>query len=298
MRVLISGATGFIGSALAAHMKAAGHDVAALTRHPRSPQDIAWNPASGRIDAERLEGFDAVVHLAGESLANGRWSPARKQQLRASRVDATALLARTLAARARRPGVLISASAVGIYGDRGDQPLDESSPAGAGFLSDLAREWEAAAGPAEAAGIRVVHPRLGLVLDPAGGALEPLLPMARLGLGGPLGSGRQWWSWVTRDDVIRVLAFLIEDPRMSGPVNVVAPEAVRQREFARTLGRVLGRPAFLPAPAFALALMLGEMAGAMLLAGQHVHPARLDTAGFAFQDPALEPALRRLLGQS
>ena len=298
MRVLISGATGFIGSALAAHLRAAGHDVTALTRHPRGPQDIAWEPASGRIDAERLEGFDAVVHLAGESLAKGRWSPARKQQMRASRVDATALLARTLAARARRPGVLISASAVGIYGDRGDQPLDESSSTGAGFLSDLARDWEAAAGPAEAAGIRVVHPRLGLVLDPAGGALEPLLPMARLGLGGPLGSGRQWWSWVTRDDVVRALAFLIEDPRMTGPVNVVAPGAVRQREFARMLGRVLHRPAFVPAPAFALALMLGEMADAMLLAGQHVHPARLSTAGFAFRDPALEPAFRRLLGPS
>jgi len=298
MRVLISGATGFIGSALAAHLRAAGHDVTALTRHPRGPQDIAWEPASGRIDAERLEGFDAVVHLAGESLAKGRWSPARKQQMRASRVDATALLARTLAARARRPGVLISASAVGIYGDRGDQPLDESSSTGAGFLSDLARDWEAAAGPAEAAGIRVVHPRLGLVLDPAGGALEPLLPMARLGLGGPLGSGRQWWSWVTRDDVIRALAFLIEDPRMTGPVNVVAPGAVRQREFARMLGRVLHRPAFVPAPAFALALMLGEMAGAMLLAGQHVRPARLTAAGFAFRDPALEPAFRRLLGPS
>lgn len=298
MRVLISGATGFIGSALAAHAQAAGHDVAALTRHPQGPHDIGWEPAGGRIDAERLEGFDAVVHLAGESLAKGRWSPARKQQMRASRVDATALLARTLAARTRRPAVLISASAVGIYGDRGDQPLDESSSTGAGFLSDLARDWEAAAGAAEVAGIRVVHPRFGLVLDPQGGALEPLLPMARLGLGGSLGSGRQWWSWVTRDDVTRALAFLIEDSRMKGPVNVVAPGAVRQHEFARTLGRVLHRPAFLPAPAFALSLMLGEMAGAMLLAGQHVRPARLGAAGFGFQDPALEPALRRLLGQS
>ncbi len=298
MRVLISGANGFIGSALTARLEAAGREVAALTRHPRRVQDIAWDPGAGRIDAARLESFDAVVHLAGEPLAAGRWTPARKRLMRASRVDGTSLLARTLAERARRPRVLVSASAIGIYGNRGEERLDEASAPGNDFLSALAVAWEDAARPAEDAGIRVVHPRLGLVLAPNGGALEALLPTARLGLGGPLGNGRQWWSWVSLDDVVSILARAIDDDRMNGPVNVVAPSPVRQREFAGTLGHVLRRPAFLPAPGFALSLLLGEMAEAMLLAGQRVKPAALGAAGFAFQDPELEPALRRLLGRS
>jgi uncharacterized protein (TIGR01777 family) len=298
VRVLISGATGMIGAALADRLTAAGHEVIALTRRASRSSDIPWDPSAGRIDAGRLEGFDAVVHLAGESLASGRWTPARKREFRSSRVGGTDLIARTLAERARKPGVLVSVSAIGIYGDRGDETLDESSPPGNDFLSELAVAWEAAATPAEAAGIRVVHPRIGLALSPDGGALAALLPTARLGLGGPLGSGRQWWSWVTLDDVVSALATAIDDDRMRGPVNVVAPEPVRQREFARTLGRVLGRPAFVPAPGFALRILLGEMADTMLLAGQRVKAAALEAAGFRFRDPGLEPALRRLLGRA
>lgn len=298
MRVLISGATGFIGSALAKFLKDAGHEVVALTRTPRAPGDVGWDPASGQIDAAGLENLDAAVHLAGESLSAGRWTPDRKRSMRASRVDGTRLLASALAGCARRPRVLVSASAIGIYGDRGDERVDEWSAPGKDFLSQLAVAWEAAAAPAENAGIRVVHPRFGLVLDPHGGALSALLPTARFGLGGPLGSGRQWWSWVTLDDTVSALATLIRDDRMRGPVNVVAPEAVPQKSFASALGRVLGRPAFLPMPGFALSLLLGEMANAMILAGQHVHPARLEASQFAFRDPELEPALRRILGRS
>jgi uncharacterized protein (TIGR01777 family) len=213
-------------------------------------------------------------------------------------VDATALLARSLADRAWRPRVLVSVSAVGIYGDRGDETLDETSPPGSGFLSELAIAWEAAAAPAMAAGIRIVHPRLGLVLAPHGGALAPLLRVTRLGIGGPLGSGRQWWSWITLDDVVSVLVAVIHDETIRGPVNVVAPAPVVQKSFARTLGRVLNRPAFVPAPGFALRMLLGEMADAMLLAGQRVRPSVLDAHRFEFRDRDLEPALRRLLVQS
>lgn len=298
MRVLISGATGFIGTALAGRLRSAGREVVALTRRPRQASDIAWDPSAGGIDAARLEGFDAVVNLAGESLAEGRWTPARKQRMRSSRVDGTALLSRALADRTRRPRVLVSGSAVGIYGDRADEVVDETSPAGPGFLGEMATAWEAAADPARRAGIRVVHPRLGLVLAPHGGALAPLLRATRWGAGGPLGSGRQWWSWITLDDVVSVLAMAIDDDRIAGPVNVVAPAAVRQREFAAALGRALNRPSFMPAPGFALRILLGEMADAMLLAGQHVRPSVLAAHRFAFQDPDLEPALRRLLGRA
>lgn len=298
MRVLISGASGFIGFALAARLEAAGREVIVLSRRARRPQDAVWDPSAGRIDARRIEGVDAVVHLAGEPLAAGRWTPARKRIMRASRVDGTMLLARTLAEFTHRPRVLVSVSAIGIYGNRGEEVLEDASPPGSDFLSELAVAWEAAAQPAEAAGIRVVHPRLGLVLGPNGGALEALLPTARLGFGGPLGSGRQWWSWITLDDAVSVLALAIDDDRMRGAVNVVTPAPVRQKEFAQALGRALGRPAFLPAPAFALSLLLGEMAEAMLLASQRVKPARLEAAGFRFRDPELEPALRRLLGRT
>jgi uncharacterized protein len=295
-RVLVSGARGLVGSALVLRLRAAGREVVALTRAPRGPEEIGWDPAHGALDAAALEGLDAVVHLAGEPLG-ARWTPARMARARSSRVDATALLATRLAALARPPRVLVAVSAVGWYGSRGDEVLDEDSPPGAGFLADLCRAWEAAADPARAAGIRVVHPRLGLVLTPRGGALAQMLPLFRLGLGGPLGDGGAWWSWVVLDDVVAALERALDDATLAGPVNVAAPGAARNRDVARALGRVLGRPAWLPAPAFALRALLGRMADEMLLASARVRPARLEAAGFAFRHPELEPALWEMLAR-
>jgi hypothetical protein len=296
MRVLVSGARGLVGTALAAALRAGGDEVLSLTRRPQRPGEIGWDPAAGRLEARDLEGLDAVVHLAGEPIA-ARWTPARRQAIRASRVTGTGLLAERLAALERPPAALVSVSAIGIYGDRGEERLDEASPPGEGFLAGVCREWEAAAAPAAARGIRLVQPRLGLVLTPRGGALARLLPLYRLGLGGPLGRGRAWWSWVALDDVVAVLARACRDEALAGPVNLVAPSPVRNGEFARVLGRVLARPAFLPVPPLALRAVFGEMARETLLAGARVEPARLLAAGHAFRFPELEGALRHLLGR-
>ncbi len=296
LRVLVSGARGLVGRALLPGLRAAGHEAVVLTRHATGPGEVEWDPAGGRLDARGIEGCDAVVHLAGEPIG-ARWTPARKALIRASRVAGTGLLARRLAALERPPRVLVSVSAVGYYGDRGDEPLDESSPAGTGFLPEVCRAWEAAAVPAAARGIRVVHPRLGLVLAPRGGALARMLLPFRLGLGGPLGDGRAWWSWVAIDDVIAVIERALVDDRLAGPVNVVAPGAVTNRTFTRALGRALSRPALLPLPAFALRALFGEMADGALLASARVAPARLQAAGHVFRFPALEEALRHLLGR-
>ncbi|MFI5370430.1 MAG: TIGR01777 family oxidoreductase [Candidatus Eisenbacteria bacterium] len=294
-RVVLAGASGLIGSALAGHLTAEGYEVVRLVRHvARDVSERSWDPARGELDPVTLDRADAVVHLGGESLARGRWNASRRRLLHDSRVTSTALLARVIATRKDRPAVFVSGSAVGIYGDRGETPLDETSAPGRGFLAELAVAWEAAAGPAARTGVRVVHPRLGVVLTPRGGALVPLLRAARLGAGGPLGSGRQWWSWVTLDDAVRALAFAIARESIAGPC-VVAAGSVRQRELAAAIGRVLGRPAVLPAPAFALRLLLGGMADEMLLAGQRVRPVVLERAGFRFHDPELEPALRAML---
>jgi len=256
-----------------------------------------WDPAAGTIDRERLEGLDAVVHLAGASIAK-RFSPAHFGEVLASRRDGTRLLATTLAGLARPPRVLVSSSAVGLYGDRGDETLDESSEPGAGELAEVARVWEAETVPAARAGIRVVLLRTGIVLSRQGGALAPLLLPARLGLGGPLGSGRQWWSWIAIDDVIGAIRHAIDSGTLAGPVNAVAPEPARQAEFARALGRVLGRPSWVPAPAFALRLILGRgMADALILASARVLPARLAASGYPFRFPRLEGALRHVLGR-
>ena len=297
MRTLITGATGLIGSALAETLTAHKFEVYRLVRSAPQPlpRDIRWDPAAGQIRAPELEGFEAVIHLAGENLVAGRWSEAKKQRIRQSRVEGTQLLSETLARLRRPPRVLVSASAIGYYGDRGEEEVDESSPAGAGFLADVCRQWEAAVEPAVAAGIRVVLLRTGIVLARHGGALAKMLPIFRLGLGGALGSGRQYMSWIALDDELEAIEYLLINDAVSGPVNLTAPQPVANRQFARTLGRVLRRPALLPVPAAVLRLAVGPMADEALLAGARVMPRRLLAAGYRFGDPELEPALRHLL---
>jgi uncharacterized protein (TIGR01777 family) len=291
----VSGARGLIGSALVSLLRARGHEVASLTRRPTGPGEIAWDPGRGALDPRTLEGFDGVVHLAGEPIGV-RWTPARRALIRESRVEGTRLLAERLAGLEQPPSVMVSASAIGIYGDRGEEILDESSPAGTGFLPELCRVWEEAARPAASRGIRVVHPRIGIVLDAGGGALARMLPAFRLGAGGPLGDGRAWWSWVALEDVTEVLYRALSDEGLVGPVNTVAPGAVRNGAFARTLGQVLHRPAWARVPALALRVLFGEMADGALLASARVAPARLRTAGHTFRFPDVEGALRHLLG--
>jgi uncharacterized protein (TIGR01777 family) len=297
LTIAITGATGLLGTNLAALLTTGGHRVVRVVRHPTSDHDLRWDPATGRIDAEGLEGVDAVVHLAGESIAGGRWTRAAKQRVRDSRVRGTRLLAETLARLGRRPAVLVSASAIGYYGDRGDALLDEQSGSGGGFLGEVCTAWEAATAPAWDAGIRVVNLRIGIVLTPAAGALAKMLPPFRLGLGGRLGSGKQWMSWISLDDTIGAIHHAIVSPALQGPVNAVAPEPVTNAEFTRTLARVLHRPALMPVPAAGLRLALGEMADTLLLASCRVVPAKLQASGYHFRHPTLESALRHLLGR-
>lgn len=294
----MTGATGLIGSALTRQLRDLGHRVTPLVRRPAQAGEISWDPARGRLEPGHLEGVDAVVHLAGENVG-ARWTAARKQRIRSSRVQGTRLLSEALARTARRPAVLISASAIGIYGSRGEEILNENSPAGdaaSDFLAEVGREWEAAAGPARDAGIRVVHPRFGIVLSPDGGALGKMLLPFRLGLGGRLGTGSQWMSWVSLDDAAGAVIHLLQLESFSGAVNVVAPEPVRNREFTAMLGRTLRRPAALGVPAGALRVLLGEMADGTLLASARVVPKRLLAAGYRFQHPDLPAALRHVLG--
>lgn len=299
MRVAITGSGGLIGSALAARLRADGHDVTRLVRDRRqagAPGSVYWDPARGRIDAAGLEGHDVVIHLAGESLV-GLWTERKKARIRDSRVRGTALVAEALAGLARPPGVLLSASAIGYYGARPpEEAVDEATPPGSGFLAETARAWEAAAEPARAAGIRVVHPRFGLVLSPRGGALAAMLPVFRLGLGGSLGGGTQVWSWIALDDVVEAALHVLRTDALAGPVNFTAPEPVSNAEFTRVLGLVLRRPAPFSVPTFAARLAAGEMAQEMLLTGARVLPRRLLESGYRFRFPTLEPALRHLLG--
>lgn len=298
MRVLVSGSTGLLGSALVPRLRLEGHDVVRLLRRPPplGPFEAFWDPAAGQIDAGAIEGFDAVIHLSGENLAGGRWTDSRKRILRGSRVDTTRLLAGALARATQKPRVLVSASAVGYYGDRGDERLAESATVGSGFLATLCRDWEEAAAAAAEAGIRVVALRTGVVLSASGGALPALLPVFRLGLGGPLGDGAQWLSWISVTDLLRSIEHVLADGSIRGAVNTVSPSPVTNREFTRTLGRVLRRPAVLPVPAPALSLLFGEMARATLLASQRAVPARLVETGFEFAYTEFEPALRHALG--
>lgn len=295
-RIVVSGATGLIGGKLLPALERVGWAPERLTRHEPVGSDIQWDPAKGTIDAARLDGAEAVIHLAGENIGAKRWSVERKAQIRDSRVKGTTLLATALAGLARKPRVLLSVSAIGIYGDRGDERLDESSPLGEDFLAEVGERWEASADPARKAGIRVVHPRLGIVLSADGGALERMLLPANLFLGGQLGSGEQWWSWVHMDDVIAAMLHLLDAPQVSGPVNVVAPTPVRNAEFMQRLRDVLHRPAPLPTPAFALRLVLGEMADALLLSSQRVSSARLVASGYRFRYPELRAALDDVVG--
>ena len=290
--VVIAGGRGLVGSALVTRLRAEGRAAIVLTRGVPGSGERAWDPRAP--DPTLFDGAAAVVNLAGADIGR-RWTPAVRRAILESRVDATRRLVESMARAARPPRVLIAASAVGFYGDRGDQPLEESSAPGHGFLADLTTEWERAAAAAEAHGTRVARLRFGLVLAPRGGALDRMMPIFRLGLGGPIGNGRQWWSWIAIDDLVEILRAAIADGGFSGPINAVAPEPVRMREFARTLGRVLSRPALLPVPAFALRLIFGAMAGETLLASQRVMPRRLIERGWTFQHPGLEGALRHLL---
>jgi hypothetical protein len=300
LTVAVTGASGLVGSALRAFLTTGGHTVLPLVRRPLrdGERGVFWDPERGTIDAAALEGVDAVVHLAGENVGGGRWTSPRKEAIRRSRAEGTLLLARTLAGLARKPRVLVCASAIGIYGDRGDEVLNEGSDVGHDFLAEVGRQWEDAAGPAAAAGIRTVRARIGVVLSARGGMLERILPVYRMGLGGALGNGRQWMSWIALDDLVGILHHAIFDEALSGPVNAVAPRPVRQAEFARVLGRALGRPALARVPATVVRALAGEMGEALVLGGARVEPRRLLAAGFRHRHPDLEEALRMEIGES
>ncbi len=295
MRIVITGASGLIGSALVPALRAVGHEAIALVRRPvQLPAERTWNPSA--IDSKPFENADAVIHLAGRNIAAGRWSAATKAALHESRVQTTANLSQSLAAAAQRPRVLVSASAIGYYGDRGEELLREDSSSGQGFLADLSREWEGATAVAAAAGIRVVLPRIGIVLSGKGGALARMLTPFRFGLGGRLGAGRQWMSWIAVDDLVGLIMYALTTDSLRGPLNAVAPAPVTNAEFTRTLAAVLRRPAVLPVPAFALRTLLGEMAEELLLASQRVEPAAALAGGFRFRYPELRTALAHVLG--
>lgn len=296
MKILISGSGGLIGTELVSLLTQKGHSVTRLVRSKRGGADeVLWNPIARIIDPNLIEGFDAVIHLAGDPIAQGRWSAEKKARIRDSRIRGTRLLAETLARLKQPPKVLLCASAVGIYGSRGDEVLTEESPPGSGFLAEVGQEWEKACEPAGQKGIRVVNTRFGMVLSPKGGALKKMLPPFRLGIGGRLGSGRQWMSWISLPDVAEAILHLIQTESARGPINVTSPNPVTNRQFTQRLARALHRPAVFPVPAFALRLLLGEMADELLLASTRVEPKRLKATGYRFRHPELEPALRELL---
>jgi uncharacterized protein (TIGR01777 family) len=297
VRVLVSGATGFVGSALVPLLEERGDEVVRLVRanHVTGERDVPWDATSGKVDASALRGTEAAVHLAGETLA-GRWTEQKKRRIVESRELGTRGLSAALAALDPMPRVLVSASAVGIYGDRGSDEVTEDSQPGFGFLPDVVRRWEEAAAPALDAGIRIVHLRFGIIMSVRGGMLQRLLMPFKLGVGGPVGSGNQYLSWISLDDALRAILYALDSSSLAGPVNAAAPSPVTSREFAKTLGRVLGRPAFLPAPASALKLVFGrEFAEEALLSGVKATPTRLLSHGFEFRHPQLEDALRDTL---
>jgi hypothetical protein len=297
MDVVVTGSHGFIASALIPALERAGQRVVRVVRREaRGTDELSWDPVEGRIDAEGLEGIDVVVHLAGEGIGDKRWTEQQKKRILESRTKGTSLLASALAGLKSGPKVMVSASAIGYYGDRGDEMLTEDSPPGTGFAADVCVQWEASAQPAVEAGIRVVHPRSGIVLDPRGGALKKMLIPFRLGIGGRFGSGRQWFSWISLDDEVAGILHLIANRDMRGPVNLTAPKPVTNADLTKTLGKVLHRPTVLPTPMFVVKAVLGsEAVDEGLLAGQRVLPQRLQASGFRFRAPELEAALRGML---
>ena len=296
MKLLISGSHGLVGKALIKSLEAEGHEIFRLVRHaPASNSEIEWSPDRYSIALARLEGFDAVVHLAGESIASGRWDEEKKRKIRDSRVKGTKLLSDALANLARPPKTLISASAIGYYGNRGDELLTETSSAGDDFLAGVCVEWENATAHAAAKGLRVVNTRFGIILDSEGGALAKMVTPFRMGVGGKVGDGKQWMSWIALDDVVGGINHVLASETVKGPVNFVAPNPVRNAEFTKTLGRVLSRPTIFPIPAFGLRLVFGEMADALLLSSERVEPERLKAADYQFKYSQLDAALRHVL---
>lgn len=298
LRVAITGASGLLGTALHGLLDTGGHQVITLVRRPSSdPNQLRWDPTTGQIDADKLEGIDALIHLAGANVADGRWTPDRKQNILQSRTQGTSLIANTLKQLKNPPKVVISASAIGYYGHREDGPITEREPVGQGFLAEVCQAWEEATAPLRDTNIRLVNTRIGVVLTPEGGALGTMLPAFQLGGGGPVGSGQQWFPWISLDDTLQVFYRALFDDRFRGPINLVAPNPVRQRDFARTLGAVLRRPAFFPLPAAAVRALFGEMGQRVLLEGAQVVPSRLLALDFPFYHAHLEAALRECLGK-
>ena len=303
MKIVVTGSTGLIGTALVPALVARGHEVVRLVRQKAAGavvgnvSESVWHPERGEVDAAALAGCDAAVHLAGENISEGRWTDEKKRRIIDSRRQGTRLIAETLARLTPRPRALVSASASGYYGDRGDEVLTEASATGKNFVAEVCREWESAAEPARAAGIRTVNLRFGIVLSGEGGALSKMLTPFKLGVGGKIGGGAQYYSWIAIDDAVGVILHALEDESLSGPVNTVSPQPLRNSEFTAVIGRVLGRPTIFPVPAFAARLAFGEMADELLLASTRVEPAKLRAAGFEFKHPTLEGALRHLLGK-
>ncbi len=297
MKIVIAGATGLVGTALTDILIAGGHQVSPLLR-VRKAGELFWSPEENILDPTQLEGFDAVVNLAGENIASDRWTEEKKRLIRDSRVNSTRLLSTTLAALSSPPSVLVNASALGYYGNRGDEVLTETSSKGTGFLANVVQEWEAATEPASSKGIRVALMRIGVVLSPKGGAMSRLLPIFQMGGGGILGSGKQYMSWIDLEDVARAFHRAIMSSNLEGPINTAAPQPVTNAEFTKVLGKVLMRPTLFPLPAAAARLIMGEMADELLLASQRLKPAKLEENGFQFQYPALEQSLKHLLGKA
>ena len=299
MKILISGATGLVGTALTRTFRAEGHTVGHFVRPGAAALagDVAWDPATANVNLATMEGADAVIHLSGASIGDGRWTAARKAILRSSRIDSTRLMVDAMARLRQKPRVFLCASAIGFYGNRGDEILTDESERGIGYLPLLARDWEAEAMRAEVNGIRTVRMRFGVILSAEGGALPRMITPFKFGVGGKLGSGKQWMSWIALEDVVGVIRAMIADEQYRGVVNLVAPSPVRNEEFTRLLARMMHRPAILPAPAFALRLALGEMADALLLASQRVIPERLAAMGYAFRCGELESALQAILAK-
>ncbi|MEM7311773.1 MAG: TIGR01777 family oxidoreductase [Planctomycetota bacterium] len=297
MKVVIAGSTGLVGTALVAKLQEAGHDVIRLVRRPaKGPGEIQWDPANSKLDAGALDGVDGVVHLGGDNIAEGRWTDAKKKRIRESRVMSTTLLAETLASMENKPKFFVCASAIGYYGRRGDEVLTESSAPGTGFLPEVCQAWEASTKAASDAGVRVVNVRIGVVLARNGGALAKMLTPFKLGLGGVVGSGRQYWSAVPLTELVNIIKFCCDNEGISGPVNAVTPNAENNKVFTKTLGRVLGRPTIFPLPGFVAKILLGEMADDLLLGSTRVEPAKLKESGYEFIYSDLESALRAELG--